>query len=129
MDRLTAFEELVEKLLRGVLVPPLHQDVECHAVLIHRPPEIVPLLIDRDAHFVQMPLITRPRTPASELKGIRLAAFPTLLTDRFVGDDDATDEEDLFHITVAQREAEIQPDSVADDLTREPVVFAEIGRG
>ena len=27
------------------------------------------------------------------------------LGDRFVGDDDATDEEDLFHITVAQREA------------------------
>ena len=32
------------------------------------------------------------------------------------------------HIPVTEREAEIQPDGVADDRTRKSVVFVEIGR-
>jgi hypothetical protein len=38
-DILAPFEECAEELLGGVLVPPpLHEDVELHAVLIHGPP-------------------------------------------------------------------------------------------
>jgi len=64
-DILTAFEELTEEFLRSLLVPPpLHQDVEHHAIMIDRPPEIVPLLIDRDEYFIQVPFVawTRPAT-------------------------------------------------------------------
>ena len=61
--------------------------------------------------------------------GILLPKFPTPLANRFVGDDDTTDEEEFFHITMAEMKAEMQPDGVADNLTREPVVFVEIGRG
>src|SRR5262245_52279219 len=73
-DVLTAFEKLAEELLGGLLVaPPLHQDVELYAVLIHRPPQIMPFLVDRNEHFIQVPLIPRPGTPATEGIGIGLA--------------------------------------------------------
>jgi hypothetical protein len=50
-------------------------------------------------------------------------------SDRFVGDDSPTEEQELFHITVTERKAEIQPDGVADDLPRKPMMFREVGRG
>jgi hypothetical protein len=127
---LTALEELAEELLGGPFVPsPLHQNVELHAVLIHGPPQIVPLLINRDEDLIQVPLITRLGTPAAQVIRVLLAKLAAPFTNGFVRDDDATDEQELFHVAMAQREAEIQPDGVADDLPREPVVFIEIGRG
>jgi hypothetical protein len=127
---LAPLEELAEKLLGGVLIPPpLYQNVEHDAVLIHGPPQIMPFLVDRDEHFIQMPLITRSGTPATQLVGVLLAKLATPLANRFVGDDDTADEQELFHVTMAQRKAEIQPDGMADDLTGEPMTFVEIGRG
>jgi hypothetical protein len=49
------------------------------------------------------------------------------LADGFVGDDDCTGKQQLFDITVAQAEAVIQPNTVADDLGRETVVFIRVG--
>jgi len=127
---LTALEELAEELLGGPFVPsPLYQDVELHAILIHGPPQIMPLLIHRDENLIQVPLITRLGTSAAQVMRILLAKLAAPVAHGFVRDDDAADEQDLFHVAMAQREAEIQPDGVADDLTREPVVFIEIGRG
>jgi hypothetical protein len=129
-DVLTAFEERAEELLGRLLVaPPLHEDVEHYAVLTHCPPQRVPFLVDRDEHFVQMPLVTRPGTPATELMRILLPELPAPLVNSFVRHDDSTNEQEFFHIAMAERKAEIEPDRVADDLTREPVVFIEIGRG
>jgi len=52
-DILAPFKEFAEELLGGVLVaPPLHEDVEFHAVLIHGPPQIVPLRIDSDDDLI-----------------------------------------------------------------------------
>ena len=51
-DVLTAFEELAEELLGRLLVaPPLHEDVEHYAVLIHRPPQRGALLVHTDKHL------------------------------------------------------------------------------
>jgi hypothetical protein len=127
---LPAFEELADALLGGPFVPsPLHQDIELHAVLIHRPPEVGPYLVDRDEHSVQMPLVTGPGTPATEVMRILLTKLATPCANRFVRDHHTTDEQELFHVAVVEREAEIQPDRVADDLTRAPVVLIGIGRG
>jgi hypothetical protein len=129
-DVLAPLEELAEALLGSLRVPTaLSQTIEDVSLVIHRPPEIGLLLVDGDADLIQRLGSTRPRTLASWLISLRLTAFPTPLTDRVVGDDEATDEEDLFSITRAQREAESQPDSMADALTREPVMLVEIGRG
>jgi hypothetical protein len=55
------------------------------------------------------------------LIGALLAELATPLADGFVCDDDPTDEQQLFDIALAETEAEIQPDSMADDLGRETV--------
>ena len=78
---------------------------------------------------IPMPLITRPRTPASQLMRIRLPEFPTPLAKRFGGDDNTADEQEFFHIAMAERKTAIPPDGVADDLPREAMMFIEIGRG
>jgi hypothetical protein len=41
------------------------------ALLIDRPPQVVPCAIDREKHLVQMPRVARTGTPAPELIGIR----------------------------------------------------------
>jgi hypothetical protein len=126
-DVLTAFEELAEELLGRLLVaPPLHEDVEHYAVLIHRPPQRVPFLVDRDEHFVQMPLVTRPGTPATALIRILLPELPAPLAHGFVRHEDPTDEQQLFHIAVAEREAEIEPDSVANNLSRKETIASPL---
>jgi len=125
---LTALEELTEELLGRLLVPPsLHQDIEHLTVLIHRPPQIMPYLVNRDAHFIQVPRITWPGTPATEGMRIGLAKLAASLADGFVRYDHATDQQEFFPIAVAEREAEIQPDGMADDLPREAMMFIGIG--
>jgi hypothetical protein len=40
-----------------------------------------------------------------------------------MGDVDATLQQDLFHVAIAQREAIVEPDPMADDLAGETVMF------
>jgi hypothetical protein len=114
---------------RRLKPPLLHQDVEHLAVLIHCPPQIMPYLVDRDEHFIQMPLITWPETPATEGIRIRLAKLAAPLADRFVRHEDTTDEQELFDVAMAEREAEREPDRVANDLAWESMMFVGIGGG
>jgi hypothetical protein len=124
------FKELAEKLLRGVLVPTtLHENIQHVAVLIHGSPEVMAFAMNRQENLVQVPFVTRSGAPVTQLVSILLAELAAPLADRFIGDNDPTDEQELFHIAVAERKAEIQPNGVADDLPREPMMFIEIRRG
>jgi hypothetical protein len=96
------------------------------AVLIHRPSQIVAFAADREEYLIQMPL-SRARTPTSELIGIQLSELAAPLADGFVGDDDPTAKEEIFHITVAQADAITQPDAMADDLGRKPMICVRVG--
>jgi len=49
-----------------------------------------------------------------------LAKLQAPLPDRFVGHDYTADEQQFFHVTRAEAEVNIQPDSAADALAREP---------
>ena len=124
-----ALEELAEELLRGLLVPPaLHQDIEHVPVLIHRPPQIVTFAFDGQKHLIQVPLVPGPGTSATELIGILLAKLAAPLADGFVGHDDPTFKQQLFHIAKAQAEPKVQPHGVADDLDRKAVILIAVGR-
>jgi hypothetical protein len=59
----------------------------------------------------------------TELIGVILPKLPTPLTDGFMGYGDATLEQQFFYVAVAQGEAIIEPDSMADDLAGEAVVL------
>ena len=97
------------------------------AILIDGPPQIVPFAVDREKHLVQVPFVARSGTPATELIGIRLPELPAPLPDGFIRHDDPTGEQEFFHIAVAEAEAEIEPDAMADDLSRETMVCVRVG--
>ena len=119
-----ALEQLAEELLRRVLVPAaLHQDIEDIAVLIHRPPQVMAFTIDGEEHLIQMPLVARPGRRRRSSLAYAWPNFRHHLADGFVGDDDPTGEQQLFDISIAEAEAEIEPDAVADDLGREAMVL------
>src|SRR5215471_3468371 len=65
---LQALEQLAKELLRRLLVAAaLHQDVEDVVVLIYRAPEIMALPINRQKHFVQVPLVSWLRASMLQL--------------------------------------------------------------
>jgi hypothetical protein len=116
-------------LLGRVRVPPtLHQHIEDVPVLIHRPPQIVSFAATGETDLIQMPRVTRPRAPTAELMGRRLAELPAPLPDRFIRHNDAPGGQQRFDIAIAETEAEVQPDAMADDLNWEAVVLVPMSR-
>ena len=76
---------------------------------------------DRDNHFIQMPFIPGLRQAPADLVGERLAELADPLPHGLVADDDAAGRQQLLDQAQPEREAEIEPDGVADDLGREAV--------
>src|SRR5262249_58185007 len=70
---------------------------------------------------VQMPLVADARKPATNPVGELLAKFAGPLPHRFVANDDAAGGQQLLNHTQPEREPEIQPDRMADDLDGEPM--------
>jgi hypothetical protein len=106
------------------LVPAaLRQDVEDIIVLIDRVPEILALPMNRQKHFVQMPCVAW--LGASTLQPIRvvLPKLQTPLADGLVRHIDTAFKQQLLHIGIAQGEAIVQSDPMADDLGWKPVIF------
>jgi hypothetical protein len=121
-------EELAEEPFGCGFVPELlDQDVKDVTVLIHRPPETVALPIDRQKDLIEMPCITRSGTSVPELMGVLWPELATPFPDRFVGHDNAADEQEFLHITIAETKAEIELHAMTDDLGRETVVLVAVG--
>jgi hypothetical protein len=91
--------------------------------LVYGSPEIVPFAMDGQEHFVQMPRVTKSRAPSPQLIGIDLPELPAPIAHRFVRQDDAALRHQRFDIPVAQAEATGEPDTVTDNLRREPMAF------
>src|SRR5215467_4299419 len=125
---LQALQQLAKKLLRRLLIAPaLHEDVKHVIVLVDSPPQVMPLTLNGKKYLIQVPLVARSRAPVTELIGVVLPKLPAPLTDSFIGYGDATLEQQFFHIAVAQGEAIIEPDAMADDLAGEAVVLVAFG--
>jgi hypothetical protein len=74
-------------------------------------------------HFTEMPRIPGLRPAVAQVMGIRLPELLAPLPDRFTGHDDATSEQERFHMGVAETKAEVQPDVVADDCSWKSVLL------
>src|SRR4051795_11126813 len=84
------FQQLAEQALGGLFFPPpLDQDVEHEAILVNGPPEPVLLSPDHQAHFVEVPFVTRTGEPAPDLVGERLAELARPLAHGFMAHVDA----------------------------------------
>jgi hypothetical protein len=77
--------------------------------------------------FIQVPLVIRSGPPMPEFIRVGLTELAAPLPDGFIGYDNPTGAQELFHIAVAETEAVIQPDAVADDFGREAVVLIAVG--
>ena len=125
-----ALEEFAEELLRRLLVPTtLDENIQHVAVLVHSTPQGMPLTVDRQKHLLQMPLVTRPWAPAPELIGLRWPKLPAPLPERFRRHADPTDAQECFHVAIAEAEAIVQPDAVAHDFGRKPMMFVALWSG
>src|SRR5262245_49031338 len=87
------------------------------------------LTVDREKHFIPMPLIARTGMSPAGIIGIVLPEFPTTILHRFIGQGDATFGHQFFNIPVAQAKADIQPDAAADDLRWKPMTLTQVGEG
>ena len=125
-----AFQQLAEACLGGCLIAlALHKHVEDIALLVHRPPAIALFTTDRPEHLIQTPRVARSRAPTAPLMGIGWPERPALRPHRLVGEGDAACGPQRFDITVAQAEAERQPDTVANDLGRNSMALVQVGCG
>jgi hypothetical protein len=98
------------------ITPALNQNVEHDAVLIDGAPQPVRRPGDLDDDFIEVPLVAGPRQAPPDFVREPLAKLRRPLPHRLVTDDDAAGGQHLLNHSQAQREAEIQPDRVADDL-------------
>jgi len=122
------FEQLAHQALGLLCVAAaLDQDVQHHSALIDRTPQPVLYLRDRDHDLIDVPLVTRRWQPAAGLVGKALPELQRSLApvDPLRGstmtDDGAGRGEQFVYHAQAEREAEGEPDGVADDLGRKLV--------
>jgi hypothetical protein len=84
-SKASRFEQLAKELLRGSLVAmTLHEDIEDLTLGLHGSPEVVLLALNGDHHLVQIPLVGRLETTATNLMGIRLSKLFAPLADGFI---------------------------------------------
>jgi hypothetical protein len=115
-------QQAFEETLRGRAIPPLlHQDVQHHAVLVHRPPQVVQHASEPDEYLVEVPRITRPRSPAAEPTGKIGTELAAPVSNALAGDDHAALGQDQLDVSQAEAEHVVQPNGVVDDLGREPM--------
>src|SRR5438270_12615066 len=99
----------------------LNQNIEHNTVLIDCSPEIVSDAVDLEKNFVEVPLITASSTSSSEAIGILFAELIAPTPDRLVADQHSASGHHFFDITEAHTETKIEPNTVRNDLFREPM--------
>src|SRR5205823_12527006 len=104
---------------RPAIAPALDQHLQHLALVIDGAPEVHPLAGDPHHPLVEMPEIAWPRALPAPPARDRWTELQHPAPYRFVGDVEPALGQQFLHVPVAQREAEIQPDRVLDDLGRE----------
>jgi hypothetical protein len=127
---LKAFQQPAKEPFGRVAVSPsLNKDVEHYAFLIHSTPKIVLYSVDSDEHLVHVPFVSGAWPSASKVAREGLPKLLAPLTDRLIGDDDATFSHEQLNIPQAEAENVIQPDSMTDDLGGKAMAVVWVGRG
>src|SRR5437763_12901235 len=107
----------------------LYEDIQHVAVLIHRSPQVMLLTSNRENHLIHIPLVATTRAATAQFIGRGLTKCEAPLSHRFISDDDTALGQNFLNITETEREAEIQPHSVTDNLGWETKPFVVGGSG
>jgi site-specific DNA recombinase len=139
LDQLS-FEErqaIAQCLISKVVVT--GEDVDVHFILpFEATPQVSQRLLKEPegtpGHFCrlrlarfQVPLITGSGAPPTELIGIGLPEFPAPIPHCFIGQEHTALGHQLFDVPVAEAKAKVEPDTMTDDLCREPMTLVWIG--
>jgi hypothetical protein len=109
------FEQLAHQSRgRPAVAPALYQHVEDLALVVDGTPETHPLASNTDHHLVQMPSIVWARTLSRDRRSKLRQPAP----DGLLGDVEPTLGEEILYVSVAEREAQVEPDSMLDDNRR-----------
>src|SRR6201997_3860135 len=110
-------EELSEQAFGGLLVAPaLDENIENQAVLVDGTPEPMLLPGDADDDLIEVPFVATERRSLTDAASEFPAEFEAPLPDRLVRHRNVAGGQHLLDHPQAQREPEIQPYRVADDL-------------
>ena len=112
---------------RPTVASALDEYVENLALVIHGTPQIHPPSGDANHHLVEMPAIARSRAPAPQFARDEGTEFQYPAPYRFIGEVEPSLGQQFLDIAQAEMEAEVEPDSVADDFDRVPI--ASVRRG
>jgi hypothetical protein len=93
----------------------LDENIDHVTILVDSSPQILPLTLDSHEQFVQVPRVAQASLPSPERPGVFDTKFPTPLSDGFVADGDASLCQKIFHISEAQAESVVEPNSMADN--------------
>jgi len=106
-----------------VIAPRLHQDINDIAILIDRTPEVVPLPLNGDKDFINMPGVTQPPLAFLEVAGVVRSKLLAPLAHGFVGHRDSPFSQEFFQFTEAQTESMIQPAGVTNNFSGKTVTW------
>ena len=87
----------------------LQEDVKHGALFIHRPPEPVFDSTNGNVHLIQMPPGTPTGFPVTSFLSQEWGEFDVPLAQGLVTDDHPALKQQLLHVSLAEREALIQP--------------------
>lgn len=99
----------------------LQENVEHGTLFIHCPPQPMFHSTNDNMHLIQMPPGTPSGFPVTQLLGQEWGELDVPLAEGFVADVNSSLMEKFLNITLAERKAVVQPQSVADDTQRETV--------
>jgi hypothetical protein len=99
----------------------LDENINHVTILVDSPPQILSLTLDIHEQFIQVPCVRQATLSSPESPGVFNTKLPTPLSDGFVADDDPTLCQEVFHISEAQAESVVEPNSMADDIRRKSV--------
>ena len=108
-------QEFSYKFKGRALVPArLRQDLKNLTVIVNCAPEICPLATNSNKDLVKVPGSRRPNPAGSDVSGNRRAEFQNPSSDRFIADINASFCKHFLNVTIAQREAKVEPNGSLD---------------
>jgi hypothetical protein len=99
----------------------LDHDVEHFAFAVDRPPHIHAPAYDRDDHLIDVPFTVWCRSPAPKVARYSQSKLQHPSPDSLVSDVQIALRQQILDITIAQGEAQVEPDRVPDHNWRKAV--------
>jgi hypothetical protein len=115
-------EQLADQCHRcSLFAPTLHKQIENLAFVVDRAPQPELPAANNHSHLVEMPPRGWPRASTAKFSGEHRPELQDPSPHRFVGDIQPTLSEQVFDVAIAERETQIEPNSVPNNRRRKLV--------